>query len=204
MRHAQQAYVQRQWLVSIHAPAWGATQVCYYHHRNNRFQSTHPHGVRLGSLPLSSAKQGFQSTHPHGVRHILTLRKAQALQFQSTHPHGVRHNSLSPFTPFFAVSIHAPAWGATFTFTPVVAMAAVSIHAPAWGATTDKIVAGQAAAVSIHAPAWGATSVTALRQYPVARFQSTHPHGVRLTCLKIRAVSRSFNPRTRMGCDGID
>ena len=33
------------------------------------------------------------------------------------------------------VSIHAPAWGATFTLSNTLLGAYVSIHAPAWGAT---------------------------------------------------------------------
>ena len=33
-------------------------------------------------------------------------------------------------------------------------------------------------------------------------FQSTHPHGVRLTCLsRMRIKIPSFNPRTHTGCD---
>ena len=33
------------------------------------------------------------------------------------------------------VSIHAPAWGATFASASAISPADVSIHAPAWGAT---------------------------------------------------------------------
>ena len=35
------------------------------------------------------------------------------------------------------------------------------------------------------------------------QFQSTHPHGVRLTLILSTAVQRSFNPRTRTGCDAM-
>jgi hypothetical protein len=37
---------------------------------------------------------------------------------------------------FLAVSIHAPAWGATFEGAAKNPVYAVSIHAPAWGATS--------------------------------------------------------------------
>ena len=60
-------------------------------------------------------------------------------------------------TPLIKVSIHAPAWGATFYLSFCFICCVVSIHAPAWGATyVDK---GNALLdkVSIHAPAWGAT-----------------------------------------------
>ena len=55
----------------------------------------------------------FQSTHPRGVR-LVRLEEARAkAMFQSTHPRGVRLVSGEAITPVVAVSIHAPAWGAT-------------------------------------------------------------------------------------------
>ena len=80
-------------LVSIHAPAWGATGVnlrtCKHHEKVSihapAWGATHAINTGLSFLVL------FQSTHPRGVRHPLPLRlEAIAL-----------------------VSIHAPAWGAT-------------------------------------------------------------------------------------------
>ena len=78
------------------------------------------------------------------------------------------------------VSIHAPAWGATFAFRAYNYIANVSIHAPAWGATNTgrhaqiivqsfnprtrvgcdnmiRLLGSPETTVSIHAPAWGAT-----------------------------------------------
>ena len=77
------------------------------------------------------------------------------------------------------VSIHAPAWGATFFWRQSLVLLNVSIHAPAWGATAAKGLGDPVAGcfnprsrvgsdfidcqvilygrVSIHAPAWGAT-----------------------------------------------
>ena len=55
-------------MVSIHAPTWGATGFGEYQDKELEFQSTHPHGVRLGSIKRSDVEQVFQSTHPHGVR----------------------------------------------------------------------------------------------------------------------------------------
>ncbi len=78
---------------------------------------------------------------------------------------------------------------------------AVSIHAPAWGATNTRIVVDKPIIVSIHAPAWGATGpamgemLSDTRFNPRARvgrdleiwstvnaegvFQSTRPRGAR-------------------------
>ncbi len=77
-----------------------------------RFQSTHPHGVRLvsgldcrfqkdfnprtrmGCDVILAITWGlfikFQSTHPHGVRREQRIRFLPQVLFQSTHPHGVR------------------------------------------------------------------------------------------------------------------
>ena len=79
----------------------------------------------------------------------------------------------------------------------------VSIHAPAWGATCEREPNGHCpVAVSIHAPAWGATSALAGDARRMAAFQSTHPRGVRRSSgTWWRARWRSFNPRTRVGCD---
>ncbi len=54
--------------------------------------------------------------------------------------------------------------------------------------------------VSIHAPVWGATHLLLFTGNN--RFQSTHPCGVRQKTTAIKLQSRSFNPRTRVGCDG--
>ena len=77
-----------------------------------------------------------------------------------------------------SVSIHAPAWGATYltvffgqvgSFNPRARVGRdfnyfvtltyddVSIHAPAWGATEIGVTNNKVSLVSIHAPAWGAT-----------------------------------------------
>ena len=80
---------------------------------------------------------------------------------------------------YLLVSIHAPARGATFLFHYLVHYRHVSIHAPARGATLTQEWRGRA---------W--------------LFQSTRPHGARLS----RALPRcnrphSFNPRARTGRD---
>ena len=78
--------------ISIHAPAWGATQTCRLDISAHIFQSTHPRGVR----PKLAAKQGnpleFQSTHPRGVRRVPSSPTLYPALFQSTHPRGVRRD----------------------------------------------------------------------------------------------------------------
>ena len=55
--------------------------------------------------------------------------------FQSTRPHGARQKPMKYGPDMTAVSIHAPAWGATINFGETYPDMGVSIHAPAWGAT---------------------------------------------------------------------
>ena len=82
--------------VSIHAPTRGATLRIESFFKPIEFQSTHPHGVRLGGRGRLYDLVGFQSTHPHGVRRCETSRNDYiVVKFQSTHPHGVRPRSLT-------------------------------------------------------------------------------------------------------------
>ena len=123
--------------VSIHAPARGATMVYWSESVTRWFQSTHPHGVRHNyPVPFLPRNFMFQSTHPHGVRPLISMVQSEYNLFQSTHPHGVRQAwtgrsvwirmGFNPRTrtgcdyifpdfhfPISAVSIHAPARGAT-------------------------------------------------------------------------------------------
>ena len=102
---------------------------------------------------------------------------------------------------FSLVSIHAPAWGATFDWWNSVYEDAVSIHAPAWGATNQVNNLHHRTLVSIHAPAWGATESNAKLKtlFPVSihapAWGATHPSQVN------EWAEISFNPRPRMGGD---
>ena len=100
-------------VVSIHAPARGAT--CSGHRQPThfcRFQSTHPRGVRPTALQGAIKGNVFQSTHPRGVRPMASGSILSVVRFQSTHPRGVRHY-FGVVAFLVAVSIHAPARGAT-------------------------------------------------------------------------------------------
>ena len=82
------------------------------------------------------------------------------------------------FFPFISVSIHAPARGATPSLTNSNASFVVSIHAPARGATPCQSNAnGKAKFQSTHPH--GVRRVFSARPFIQTLFQSTHPHGVR-------------------------
>ena len=211
--------------VSIHAPAWGATSPPRWSSlRLSRFQSTHPRGVRPGktapwmkagrvsihapawgatccriaSRDLSSL---FQSTHPRGVRLDLDAGQVVIGRFQSTHPRGVRHGVIIWGNTLSLVSIHAPAWGATFlskrreTFpfcfnprTRVGCDPAQGIfgHTPSGFNPRTRVGCDQRAGRAGH------------------RIKGFNPR-TRVGC-DAKAVPKlrdfpGFNPRTRVGCD---
>ena len=76
--------------VSIHAPAWGATNVWDNMVVTDGFQSTHPHGVR----PLWTCGNGliicFNPRTRMGCDRNSRFDAYSYRGFQSTHPHGVR------------------------------------------------------------------------------------------------------------------
>ena len=100
-------------MISIHVPARGTTRRLLQLTLGQIFQSTYPHGVRLGlEDPRDTLKRisihvpargttrrelwavclmlQFQSTYPHGVRRGLSAASIYLHIFQSTYPHGVR------------------------------------------------------------------------------------------------------------------
>ncbi len=121
-------------MVSIHAPAKGATNFCR-HTYNRCLVSIHApaKGATHADFTIASINL-FQSTHPRRVRH-------------SFNPEHVSINCFNPRTregcdvrtPYdgtdLPVSIHAPAKGATKNLTDFENTDPVSIHAPAKGAT---------------------------------------------------------------------
>ncbi len=191
-------------MVSIHAPAWGATWrffCCIRQHK--QFQSTHPRGVRLSPRCQQHARYCcFNPRTRVGCDPRVWRQNGFPAKFQSTHPRGVRRDGGRLTVDDGCVSIHAPAWGATEISPALEQRPSVSIHAPAWGATSprrpcrapwpgfnprtrvgcddasgNRSVWG--ADVSIHAPAWGATGNQTLQVVLEGQFQSTHPRGVR-------------------------
>ena len=116
------------------------------------------------------------------ARHLMYFRFECETMFQSTRPRGARREAIFINSGDVAVSIHAPAWGATELHKNQLQWRVVSIHAPAWGATGSPSHHKSYSAVSIHAPAWGATTLLKVRAVSMM-FQSTRPRGARpYTC----------------------
>ena len=167
-------------VVSIHAPAWGAT---------------------YGRHDTSLALVCFNPRTRVGRDVGLHIYSADPAMFQSTRPRGARHGLLSYQCHNCGVSIHAPAWGATGNTAAHLAVALVSIHAPAWGATWLSVHADQFDEVSIHAPAWGATSDNPT----LDDFYHVSIHapawGATTAPVSRHRPGDGFNPRARVGRD---
>ncbi len=100
-------------MVSIHAPAWGATLPDRCQCDRLQFQSTLPHGERR--VAITTIQFFFLSFNPRsrmGSDWTTGLVVIQEM-FQSTLPHGERHRWHPSGCSTCLVSIHAPAWGAT-------------------------------------------------------------------------------------------
>ena len=136
--------------VSIHAPAWGATQ-----------KMVSPWKVTGVSI---HAPAWGATSRAHDLRPTLC-------SFNPRTRVGCDIAVRGDYYVKASVSIHAPAWGATHAAQALSESGDVSIHAPAWGATCR--CSGQespSGRVSIHAPAWGATPERALVERLQLRF----------------------------------
>ena len=143
--------------VSIHAPAWGAT------HYNNAFMDWF---------------NKFQSTHPHGVRH-LSARLDTSIAYVSIHAPAWGATSVGELLPVSViVSIHAPAWGATKIFLYMSSTFGFqSTHPHGVRPDIEKKLYQPNQFQSTHPH--GVRLSNKLITGSMFQFQSTHPHGVR-------------------------
>ena len=144
--------------VSIRAPAWGAT----------------PTPAASGTAGLS-----FNPRARVGRDRIDYCAADPSLWFQSARPRGARRDNPHLSTNYEAVSIRAPAWGATALISYPSSSKGFQSARPRGARRSVAVWGAVSTAVSIRAPAWGATSFTG-----------------GLSCLAL-----SFNPRARVGRD---
>ena len=200
----------------------------------------------MGSDPptavAAAPRASFQFALPRGERHDRHGGRRQIGGFNSRsrvgsdpdraadEPRSGRFNSRSRvgsdlnqggLADMLAVSIRAPAWGATRVFGGEtrgkgfnsrsrvgsdaihgrpLRRQTVSIRAPAWGATSSPRNAGFHLGVSIRAPAWGATKLLILTG-SAEWFQFALPRGERRHHLAHLQRLPRFNSRSRVGSD---
>ena len=167
-------------LISIHAPAWGATRLDHCTNRqprhfnprsrmgsdpSHRRQRSRLHHFnprsRMGSDQNTSHSLSviwlFQSTLPHGERPCPSSRWGRSCYFNPRSrmgSDGFGFLSLSGPFEFQSTLPHGERPSANAEYIALE----ISIHAPAWGATCRVAQQGNPYRISIHAPAWGATS----------------------------------------------
>ena len=179
-----------------------------------RFQFTHPGGVRLLPLGLTSPPiQSFNSRTREGCDLYANIRPKCSFRFQFTHPGGVRLRASHSRRKSIRVSIHAPGRGATeqavrsqqhkdgfnsrtregCDLSPCFHLSSSLLFQfthPGGVRLQERMRKGQITAVSIHAPGRGATRCYDLVQYGEVTFQFTHPGGVRQYGAKLRIMGR--------------
>ena len=131
------------------------------------------------------------------------MQVAQKLLFQSTHPRGVRLAGSKAQTLLVEVSIHAPAWGATYWAARLAKVWKMFQSTHPRGVRLLRLDhPREAVAVSIHAPAWGATCC---RSRCAAQYWASFNPRTRVGCdprgREAGQAKKGFNPRTRVGCD---
>ena len=194
-------------VVSIHAPTRGATVIPCKKSSISWFQSTHPHGVRLGPEIIKLGPVHVSIHAP--TRGATTCRQA------------CRGSLLR-------VSIHAPTRGATNTGR-YISRVATGFN-PRTHTGCDAGVRGEHTHTVLRRHGFQSThphGVRLIMSFSIKKngmFQSTHPHGVRRSVyfrddgqghVSIHAPTRGatvyhdghvfyisgFNPRTHTGCD---
>ena len=105
--------------------------------------------------------------------------KCTRVLFQSTHPCGVRRPSSQLIRSSYFISIHAPLWGATFTWSGGRPFCPFRSTHPCW---VRRFVGGSNDLrwrISIHAPVLGAKTCNKSSWPLYSSFQSTHLCGLR-------------------------
>ncbi len=135
-RPAEASNISDTLKISIHAPAWGATcGDCINFILKVYFNPRSRVGSDIHKVTYHKRKQDFNPRSRVGSDAKLVSVRFTALAFQSTLPRGERLAAIVLISSLKYISIHAPAWGATFTRSPTTNASRISIHAPAWGAT---------------------------------------------------------------------
>ena len=186
-------------IISIHAPARGATLMRSASSSFDRFQSKRPQGARHSILDVSFGITSFQSTRPQGARLAVPSPSSSVGVFQSTRPRGARPARIGVALAEIPFQSTRPRGARRHGASRPPDSTRFNPRARE-GRDCDHAFCGRVASVSIHAPARGATG-HGLVEALVAEFQSTRPRGARLAILAtVFSISR-FNPRAREGRD---
>ena len=146
--------------VSIHAPAWGATQGIAKTGCTTRFQSTRPRGARHHSFTSVNLDASFNPRARVG-RDVYTRAGGFAVTvFQSTRPRGARRNRRNRLTCVRGFQSTRPRGARPRKKVSITRATKFQSTRPR-GARLFRVGDFyESYEVSIHAPAWGATGST--------------------------------------------
>ena len=186
-------------LVSIHAPAWGATERPL---TDSEAQGVSIHAPAWGATPRRSclSRRAIVSIHAPAWGATLRISFASSqVSFQSTSPRGERHDIITT-TLLHDYFNPRPRVGSDRRHDRPVYRVRISIHVPAWGATCSFCS-------FCSDILFQSTSPRGERPHPVGAdgkidpFQSTSPRGERQVGKMVALLRSNFNPRPRVGSD---
>ena len=135
-RPGRHSYSATWHVISIRAPARGATQP-------------------VTGIPGSSR---FQSALPRGERHFQVCKiRCEVVRFQSALPRGERLSGVAPMIIWVDISIRAPARGATFSTCGSLDFSRFQSALPRGERRIRNRIRNPVKSISIRAPARGAT-----------------------------------------------
>ena len=146
-----------QQVISIHAPAKGATQINTQVENPSEFQSTLPRRERRTLLHPPDCKRDISIHAPAKGATNAKVRDNLNREFQSTLPRRERHLIPMRTLQRWEISIHAPAKGATASCAPSRGYATFQSTLPRRERQQAESDVVQQREISIHAPAKGAT-----------------------------------------------
>ncbi len=194
-------YCVNNGLISIHAPAKGATKVFLEKDGDRRISIHAPAKGATVAHRAYPPMLSFQSTLPRRERPSNKILSVKLYGFQSTLPRRERLTTSEQSLATSGISIHAPAKGATDLVLDLSRSIFISIHAPAKGATEEK------GFIPLRDMEFQSTLPRRERHPPflalstMTRFQSTLPRRERLPFGETGKGILNFNPRSREGSD---
>ena len=161
------------------------------------FQSTRPRGARRTAMTRRGCCVKFQSTRPRGARLRLNMSINGTLSFNPRAREG-RDDRHTLWRYQDAVSIHAPARGATTPLRRSRSRRGFQSTRPRGARRFERSAKFAPLLVSIHAPARGATFIRSATGKSTRKFQSTRPRGARPAVellAQLRELFQSTRPR---------
>ena len=188
-------------LISIHAPARGATRQYGIDGFSLEFQSTLPRGERLESDHEVFNLFYFNPRSREGSDFMLLATMVRLFDFNPRSREGSDNMDEGSFEDFLQFQSTLPRGERHIASFQQPMATHISIHAPARGATTSDTDVLKSGYISIHAPARGATHTGGSVPHFTRDFNPRSREGSDEPAFRFMYFSINFNPRSREGSD---